>query len=73
MDITVKTGRAKLKEEFVRNKHIKDIRVIDMLVIKVRQTNFVSQYFALINCTNIFTSLYTVVARSHSFSVGITL
>ena len=36
LDIGVKTGRAKLKEEFVRNMHVKDIRVIDMLVIKVK-------------------------------------
>ena len=31
-----KQCRAKLREEFEKNKAVKDIRVIDMLVIKVR-------------------------------------
>lgn len=31
----VEQCRAKLREEFDKNRHIKDIRVIDMLVIKV--------------------------------------
>jgi NADH dehydrogenase (ubiquinone) 1 alpha subcomplex subunit 6 len=32
---SVEQCRAKLREEFEKNRHIKDIRVIDMLVIKV--------------------------------------
>ena len=35
LDISVKMGRAKVREEFLKNAHVKDIRVIDMLVIKV--------------------------------------
>ncbi|XP_065671033.1 NADH dehydrogenase [ubiquinone] 1 alpha subcomplex subunit 6 [Hydra vulgaris] len=34
LDITVKTGRSKVREMFERNRHVKDIRVIDMLVVK---------------------------------------
>lgn len=35
LDISIKTGRSKLRDEFQRNSHIRDPRVIDMLVIKV--------------------------------------
>ena len=35
LDITVKRGRAKVREMFEQNRHVTDIRVIDMLVIKV--------------------------------------
>lgn len=35
LDIPIKAGRSKLREEFQRNSHIRDPRVIDMLVIKV--------------------------------------
>ena len=35
LDITVKQGRQKLREEFYKNTHVRDPRVIDMLVIKV--------------------------------------
>ena len=35
LDISIKTGRSKLREEFQRNSHIRDPRIIDMLVIKV--------------------------------------
>lgn len=35
LEITSKTGRAKVREEFMKNAHVRDIRVIDMLVIKV--------------------------------------
>lgn len=38
LDIPIKTGRSKLREEFQRNSHIRDPRVIDMLVIKVHGT-----------------------------------
>ncbi|KAL9986545.1 hypothetical protein ACROYT_G000712 [Oculina patagonica] len=34
LEITSKTGRAKVREEFMKNAHVRDIRVIDMLVIK---------------------------------------
>ena len=34
LDITVKQGRQKLREEFYKNAHVRDPRVIDMLVIK---------------------------------------
>ena len=33
--MTSKVGRAKVREEFMKNAHVQDIRVIDMLVIKV--------------------------------------
>ena len=33
--ITVKQGRAKVRELFLKNKHVTDIRAIDLLVIKV--------------------------------------
>lgn len=35
LDISVKQGRQKLKEIFRQNAHVKDVKVIDMLVIKV--------------------------------------
>lgn len=35
LDITVKQGRNKVREMFMKNAHVKDPRVIDMLVIKV--------------------------------------
>lgn len=34
LEMTSKTGRAKVREEFMKNAHVQDIRVIDMLVIK---------------------------------------
>lgn len=36
LDITVKQARDKVRELFVKNAHVTDPRVIDMLVIKVR-------------------------------------
>ena len=35
LDISVGVGRRKVREEFQRHSHIRDPRVIDMLVIKV--------------------------------------
>lgn len=37
LDITVRQGRAKVREEFLKNAHLKDIRVIDVMVIKVHR------------------------------------
>ncbi|NXP14732.1 NDUA6 dehydrogenase, partial [Thinocorus orbignyianus] len=34
LDITVKQGRNKVREMFMKNAHVRDPRVIDMLVIK---------------------------------------
>ncbi|XP_792591.3 NADH dehydrogenase [ubiquinone] 1 alpha subcomplex subunit 6 [Strongylocentrotus purpuratus] len=34
LDISVKEGRNKVKEMFMKNAHIRDYRVVDMLVIK---------------------------------------
>ena len=54
--------RKKLREEFEKNKHVEDIRVIDMLVIKVRlgltpeiisQSNFSVQFQLNIFAVNI--------------------
>lgn len=39
LDITVKQGRNKVREMFMKNAHITDPRVVDMLVIKV-QTSY---------------------------------
>ena len=36
LDISVQEGRQKLREQFYKNSHIRDPRVIDMLVIKVQ-------------------------------------
>ena len=35
LDISVKQGRNKVREEFAKNRNITDLRVVDMLVIKV--------------------------------------
>ncbi len=35
LDLPVSSGRKKLRELFMRNSHVRDPRVIDMLVIKV--------------------------------------
>lgn len=35
LPLTKEECQNKLKEEFLKNKHITDVRVIDMLVIKV--------------------------------------
>ncbi|KXJ28804.1 NADH dehydrogenase [ubiquinone] 1 alpha subcomplex subunit 6 [Exaiptasia diaphana] len=34
LDITVKAGRKKVREEFMKNAQVRDLRVIDMLIIK---------------------------------------
>ncbi|XP_048760886.1 NADH dehydrogenase [ubiquinone] 1 alpha subcomplex subunit 6-like [Ostrea edulis] len=34
LDVTDKEAHAKLREEFMKNKHITDLRVIDLLVVK---------------------------------------
>jgi len=48
---SVEQCRARLREEFEKNRHVTDIRVIDMLVIKVRVQD------VNITCKNV---LYTV-------------
>ena len=35
LDINLKQARAKLREEFMKNAHVRDLRVIDLLVVKV--------------------------------------
>ena len=52
LDISVKMGRTKVREEFLKNAHVKDLRVIDMLVIKVWLKKFccyniLYQFFSL--------------------------
>lgn len=37
LEITVKQGRDKVRELFMKNAHATDPRIIDLLVIKVRQ------------------------------------
>ena len=37
--LTNKVGRSKLRQEFENNKHVNDIRAIDLLVIKVKSLN----------------------------------
>ncbi|XP_019641607.1 PREDICTED: NADH dehydrogenase [ubiquinone] 1 alpha subcomplex subunit 6-like [Branchiostoma belcheri] len=37
LDISVKAGREKVRELFMQNAHVKDPRVIDLLVVKGRQ------------------------------------
>lgn len=32
--VTAEQGRSKLRQEFLKNKHVRDIRSIDLLVIK---------------------------------------
>lgn len=39
LPVTKEQCQQKLKEEFLKNKHITDVRVIDMLVIKVNILN----------------------------------
>ena len=50
LDMTVGTGRKKVREEFQKNSHVRDPRVIDMLVIKV----------SLLQCAPDQYSLHTV-------------
>ena len=38
----VEQCREKVKELFLKNQHVTDIRVIDLLVVKVKNSNFVS-------------------------------
>ena len=35
MPITVKMGRDRVKEEFLKNKNVTDVRAIDMLIVRV--------------------------------------
>ncbi len=35
LDITKKEGRQKVREEFMKNAHIKDPRAVDLIVVKV--------------------------------------
>jgi len=44
LPVTKEECQKKLKEEFLKNKHITDIRVIDMLVIKVCKSYFNSNF-----------------------------
>ena len=39
LDISVKQGRMKLREEFYKNSLVKDPRVMDLLVMKVNYTD----------------------------------
>lgn len=46
LPLTKEECQKKLKEEFLKNKHITDVRVIDMLVIKVHiNKTFYNLYF----------------------------
>lgn len=50
---TVEECRQKLREEFVKHKDVKDIRVIDMLIVKVsRHLIFMKEedYFQIVLC-----------------------
>jgi len=38
MDIPIAAARRKLKDEFLKNKDVTDIRMIDLLVVKGRMT-----------------------------------
>ena len=49
LDISVAKGRRKVREEFLRHSHVRDPRVIDMLVIKVCVTVCVGHSFSLLN------------------------
>jgi len=44
LPVTKEECQNKLKEEFLKNKHITDVRVIDMLVIKVCKSYFNSKF-----------------------------
>ena len=48
LDISVAKGRRKVREEFLRHSHVRDPRVIDMLVIKVCVTVCVGHSFSLL-------------------------
>lgn len=47
--MTKEECQKKLKEEFLKNKHISDVRVIDMLVIKVHIILF-NYYLIIFKC-----------------------
>ena len=41
LDITEKQARDKLKEEFLKNAHVKDPRAVDLIVVKVRRDDII--------------------------------